>query len=80
MLRYRKHFGFSVATLILVLSALLSVAASARAADKWNSPFKGILYLDRVKTNPNWHIHAVIAVLKTPGLRVAVTPPAMGGG
>jgi len=79
MLRYRKHFGFSVATLILVLSALLSVAASARAADKWASPFKGVLCLDRVKKNPNWHIHAVIAVLKTPGLRVAVTPPAMRG-
>ena len=52
-----------------MLVVVWAFATTARAEDVWNTPYAGVMHLDRTTGTP-WSIHAVLVDLCAPGIRV----------
>lgn len=60
----------------LSVFAVLWLCAPVRALQDTSTPFSGITYIDRVKTEPRpIHLHVVQVDLSAPGIRLKLTPP-----
>lgn len=67
----RRVAGFAAG---LALWAVVAAPGIARADDTWTEPYPGIRHLHRTTGRP-WNIHAIVADLSRPELRVIATRP-----